>query len=53
MCIRDSPKWVIVSRNNYDEIVVESTKNNTSQKRIGEIEVGCLGEVKKITILQK
>lgn len=47
------PKWVIVSRNNYDEIVVESTKNNTSQKRIGEIEVGCLGEVKKITILQK
>lgn len=47
------PKWVIVSRNNHDEIVVESTKNNTSQKRIGEIEVGCLGEVKKITILQK
>lgn len=50
--ILSCPEWITISRNN-NGIVIESTQNDTKKDRTGIIKVGCLGEIKEITILQK
>lgn len=46
------PTWVIISQNSNNEIVLESTRNDTKKHRMGAIKVGCYGEVREIFILQ-
>lgn len=46
------PTWVIISQNSNNEIVLESTRNDTKKHRMGTIKVGCYGEVREIFILQ-
>lgn len=46
------PTWVIISQNSNNEIVLESTRNDTKKHRMGTIKVGCYGEIREIFILQ-
>ena len=46
------PEWIIISKNSNNEIVIESTENCTKKLRTGTVKVGCLGEIKEISISQ-
>lgn len=50
--IIDCPKWVLYSKNNNNEIIFESLKNDTKKERIGVVKIGCLGNIKEIQIIQ-
>lgn len=51
--ILEYPDWLTISRNNKNEIILESTKNESSSKRTGIIRVGCLGEIVDISVTQQ
>ena len=50
--ILEYPEWIAVSRNNRNEIILESAKNESKSKRTGIIKVGCLGEMVEVSITQ-
>lgn len=50
--ILEYPEWIAVSRNNRNEIILESAKNESKSKRTGIIKVGCLGEAVEVSITQ-
>lgn len=51
--ILEYPDWVLILRNNSNEIILESTKNTTRKDRVGTIKIGSLGEIKEIVIIQR
>lgn len=51
--ILEHPDWLTISRNNKNEIILESAKNESRNKRTGIIRVGCLGEVVEIRVTQQ
>lgn len=50
--VLECPEWVTYSRNNNNEIIFESSKNEAKAERKGVAKIGCLGEIKEITIIQ-
>lgn len=51
--ILEHPDWLTISRNNKNEIILESTKNKSRNKRTGIVKVGCLGEEVEISVTQQ
>ena len=50
--VLECPEWITYSRNNNNEIIFESSKNETKTERKGVVKVGCLGEIKEIAVVQ-
>ena len=50
--VLECPEWLNYSRNKNNEIIIESSKNDTKKERIGIIKIGCLGEIKEIVVTQ-
>lgn len=50
--VLECPEWITYSRNNSNEIIFESSKNETKAERKGVVKVGCLGEIKEIAVVQ-
>ena len=50
--VLECPEWITYSRNNNNEIIFESSKNDAKTERKGVAKIGCLGEIKEITIIQ-
>ena len=50
--VLECPEWLSYSRNKNNEIIFESSKNETKNERKGVIKVGSLGEIKEIVVVQ-
>ena len=50
--VLECPEWLTYSRNKNNEVIVESSKNDTKKERRGIIKIGCLGGVKEIVVIQ-
>lgn len=50
--VLECPEWITYSRNMNNEIIFESSKNETKMERKGVVRIGCLGEIKNIDITQ-
>lgn len=50
--VLECPEWITYSRNMNNEIIFESSKNETKMERKGVVRIGCLGEIKNIYITQ-
>jgi len=50
--VLECPEWITYSRNNSNEIIFESSKNNAKTERKGIVKIGCLGEIKEIMVVQ-
>lgn len=50
--VLECPEWISYSRNKNNEIIIESSKNDTKNERKGIIKIGCLGEVAEIVVTQ-
>lgn len=50
--VLECPEWITYSRNNNNEIIFESSKNNAKTERKGIVKIGCLGEIKEIMVVQ-
>lgn len=51
--ILEYPDWINISKNNNNEIIFESVKNETKSERSGIVRVGSFGIIKEIYIIQK
>ena len=51
--IMEHPDWLTISQNNKNEIILESSKNESRNKRTGIVKVGCLGEMVEISVTQQ
>ena len=50
--VLECPEWLTYSRNKNNEVIFESSKNDTKKERKGVIKIGCLGAIKEIQISQ-
>lgn len=50
--VLECPEWITYSRNNNNEIIFESSKNENDKEREGVIKIGCLGVIKEVTVTQ-
>ncbi len=50
--VLECPGWLTFSRNKNNEIIIESSKNDTKDERNGVIKIGSLGEIKEIVVTQ-
>lgn len=50
--VLECPEWLTFSRNKNNEIIIESSKNDTKNERKGIIKIGCLGEITEIVVTQ-
>lgn len=50
--VLECPEWLTFSRNNNNEVIIESSKNDTKNERKGVVTIGCLGEIKEIVVVQ-
>ena len=50
--VLECPEWISFSRNKNNEIIFESTTNETKSERSGIVIIGCLGEIKEVSIIQ-
>ena len=50
--VLECPEWLTFSRNKNNEVIFESSKNDTKKERKGAVKIGCLGEIKEIVVIQ-
>lgn len=50
--ILEYPDWVRISRNNNNDIIVESLPNDSKKGREGVLKIGCIGLIKEVSIKQ-
>lgn len=50
--VLECPEWLTYSRNTNNEIILESSKNDTKNERNGVVKIGCLGEIKEVLVTQ-
>ena len=50
--VLECPEWLTYSRNTNNEIILESSKNDTKNERKGIVKIGCLGVIKEIVVIQ-
>lgn len=50
--VLECPEWLSFSRNKNNEVIIESSKNDTNNERKGVFKIGCFGEIKEIVVIQ-
>ena len=50
--VLECPEWLTCYRNKNNEVIFESSKNDTKKERKGVVKIGCLGESKEIVVIQ-
>ena len=50
--VLECPEWLTYSRNKNNEVIFESSKNDTKKEKKGVVKIGCLGEIKEIVVTQ-